>query len=191
MIVSHPYPPCPQRPPSTASGWQILSILTVLWALSALSGCNTVREQAAEWTGPTIKRVQKVDIQGTAWQIRNASTVQIKGDPQRLAEDVRRTTRKVYWGVIKVQSQGIIDHNDPDAPPPSVPAAVFADVLLPNDLEGEVAAWEAGDSRVAVAIRIGYFGNEELEKRWLRKFIEVMNGKPMPKRYEYRLPHLP
>ena len=185
MIVSPLHRPCLQRPPSGQSGWQNLRILTVLWALTALLGCGTVREQAAAWTGPNIGRASLVKVEGTSWEIRNASTIQINGDPQRLAEDVRRTTRKVYWGVLDLKSQGIIDHNGPDEPPPA------EDVLLPNDLQGEVAAWQVGNSRVGVAIRIGFFGNQELEKRWLRKFIDVMNGPPMPKRYEYRLPHLP
>jgi len=191
MIEYPTHPAGRQRPFIEPDRWQRLWCLLVALSLPVVAGCANSPAGMTDWLDTRFAQVDAVDPPPPGGRLQPASTGTLNGDPQRLAADVQRSIRKSHWGLLKLESRGIVDHNDPEPPPPDGPVVVAARALLPNDLEAHIVVWETAPQRVSVAIRVGSFGNANLEHRWLHKFADVLAGPPAPKRFEYRLPHLP
>jgi len=121
-----------------------------------------------------------------------ATQAQLPGDPQRLGDDVQRTAKQLEWGMLSISDT--IRKSDGSATPPG-PAVVRARALLPDGRAATLVAWpiepatydEKGKKllkpgRVAVALRVGFFGDRQNQERFIRRLSRVMAGDPKPVR---------
>ena len=191
MIVRRRQRPTNPGRQSPATAWQGLRYLTVAAIAAVMTACANGPERPA---GPSLQptRVSEVRMPGQTAELLDATQATFKADPQRLPDDVKRAIRKSHWGRIRQTAEGVSEDGEAaDAASAAGPVVVRARALLPDDREASIFAWQSGEREVTAAIRVGHFGDPDVQRQWLSKLAEVMAGPPAPQRYRYRLPHLP
>jgi hypothetical protein len=110
------------------------------------------------------------------------TVVQIKGDYLRVPADIRRTAKKLAWGLMIV----IPRQFEEDQP---IPKRVDAQLLLDNERTAVVKVTRASEDVVRVAVRVGIDGDPRAQKQFIKTLRTVLALKPMPRRGgQFRLP---
>ncbi len=168
-------------------------ILCTILVLTCL-GC----QPAASFQTPLNQRVAAVHTAAGETLITHATFAQWPADFQRVPDDLFRSFRDLGWGRMRIATSGSADaanrgpepHNDDTANqhvvylPNATPCAT-ARGLTPDGKQLEFIAWPVPDTtpaQIAVAIRIGHFGDEKQERQFLAMLTHHLAGKPRPKR---------
>ena len=152
---------------------------SILIACAALAGCNAQPE------------VQPIDREALAHSEKvppGAAFARWKADPNRLVADIPRAVSRCEWAMLHMQPR--LRHGKAEPLEPDKPVEAMA--LLPDDREAKIMAWKVSDQEVAAAVRVGLFGDPDLELQYLKILASVMAGQPAPKRGGwFELPPLP
>ena len=111
----------------------------------------------------------------------DGSFAQWKADADRLADDIRRSFRDLHWGRKYLRR-----HPGDDRQPLQL---VRAAALLNDGRTATVVAWPVHQHQVAVAVRVGQFGDLAQQRKFIHMLAKTLYGKPKPKRGSlFRLP---
>jgi hypothetical protein len=149
-------------------------LLALCFALAAgcgvpsLPAVQTETVDAASLTGDVIPAGRPVNMTLARWA----------APANRLLDDIPRAIQRHEWAALHIEPQ--VDAMLPGASLPTM--AISATALLPDDREAAILAWRIADHEVAVAVRVGYFGDPAAERDFLARVRQVMAGKPKPKR---------
>ena len=113
--------------------------------------------------------------------LEDGSSAQWKADADRLLADIGRSFRDLHWGKQYLRRQP----RDDRQPLQKVRAAG----LLPDGRTATVIAWPVEPDQIAVAVRIGQFGDAKQQQMFINMLAKILAGKPKPKRGgSFRLP---
>ena len=93
----------------------------------------------------------------------NSSLAQFEGDPQRLQDDIERTFRQLHWGKLYIRPRYKL---------------VYAQALLANGRTAAVVAGPTPNGKLRAKVRIGHFGDRQLEQRFIRTLVNTLAGEP-------------
>jgi len=108
--------------------------------------------------------------------------VRLRADPDRLETDLCRATVKLQWAVMSLDRRpAALEMGSLDHPPTSELLSAMAwrlVALLPDGRTAEVIAWSPRSGWVEVVARVGYFGNEAFEQRFIAMLRDTLAGPP-------------
>ena len=111
-----------------------------------------------------------------------------RGDPERLKVDLRRAIEALHWAVVSLDRRpAALELDDLRQPPiEDVLGAVAWRLvaLLPDGRSAHVVAWTPRIQHVAVAVRVGYFGDEAKERRFIAQLRRTLAGSPHRVRHD-------
>ena len=111
----------------------------------------------------------------------DGSLAQWQADGDRLVDDIRRSFRDLHWGKTYLRRQP----SDDRQPLQLVRAAA----ILDDGRTATVVAWPVRQDQVAVALRVGQFGDAARQQNFIHMLAKTLHGKPAPKRGgSFRLP---
>ena len=119
----------------------------------------------------------------------DGQVLRFRADPQRLPVDVVRALEPMHWAKVRLDVTRAGDRAEENAAPSSRPEAaagpalrVRALALLPDNRKARIDAWSEGPEAAACRVRVGNFGDERLERAFLKVLGKVLAGKPKPQR---------
>jgi hypothetical protein len=141
----------------------------MLLAGDVMTGCNAgylTRANEASATQPAHPRtlVAKPD--------------ELRGDYERLVDDIPRAISKAHWG-LQWMTPAAWPKGD-DGKLQLIP--INASALLPDGREAFLRAEPAGEDRIALTVAVGRTGDPREEKAFATVLQKVLDGKPKPKR---------
>ena len=69
-----------------------------------------------------------------------------------------------------------------DDPPSPRPSGSGSARVLPSNLQATILAWPLAPNTVAVALRVGVFGDRAEESVFMGRLADTLKDKPIPKR---------
>lgn len=142
-----------------------------LLPLLLLAGCAAAAPQTrqgavnagpADGGGGIAGGMAEGDSGGSPWKGTEAGW---SANPARLEADIRRALRDLSWGRLSILAT-------------EAPLAVQAAALLPDGRRADIRARATDASAVAVTVRVGLFGDEALERRFIKALARRLAGKP-------------
>lgn len=100
-------------------------------------------------------------------------------DDGRLAADLSRAIEAVHWAPIRVVMRPAVLGMADTAMDDDVRAGAMvwhADALMPDGREVRIMAWPAQPRQVAVAVRVGRFGDAAQERQFIDALRKVLDG---------------
>lgn len=138
--------------------------------LASFSGCS----------GPQVQPIDHLTGSGLDQSLPNASLARWEADFDRLIYDIPRAVKKLHWGLIGVQ-------NVPSAT--GEVTVLRAEALLPNGHVATIVAWRSHSGFMAVALRVGHFGDRRQERVFISQLAKILRGKPSRRhRQTFELP---
>lgn len=109
--------------------------------------------------------------------LRNMSVYQWPDSFDRLEVDIERAMNKQEWALLNQEkADGVIR----------------AEGVVPDNRHAWITAWRVNEKDIAVAVRVGLYGDEPLESLYAARLKQVLAGKAKPKRnWGFELPPLP
>lgn len=137
----------------------------------------------ARTRGTMIERVQDgeaVHIGGATLDLSGGSAARVRGDWVRVIEDLPRAAERLEWVEVRLEGPPRVGTGREDV------AGVF---LMPDGREAVMSAARGDGSEIGVRLRVGRFGDREMEARFIEELAQVLRGRPVLRRLErYRLP---
>lgn len=150
-----------------------LSLFGVLALLYVFTGCASDAPVPVQALVPIVSNQPVAPVP----LLENMTVYQWRGDFRRLEDDIERAMNKEEWARLKQEERDGVIH---------------AKGVVPDNRHGWIIAWQIGETDVAVAVRVGLFGEQKLEGTYAARLKQVMAGKPKPKRnWGFELPPLP
>jgi len=106
-------------------------------------------------------------------------------DNSRLGDDLPRAIEAVHWAVIRMALRPAaleVPEESLDDQGRATAMVWRADALMPDGREARIVAWTPDPQQVAVAVRVGSFGDAAEEQRFVDALREVLDGPPKRKR---------
>lgn len=146
---------------------------TAIWlAAIGLCGCSTVSDVGEggnlelDWILPAA--AAPGDMPEPV-----AKTVSLlKGDYLRIPVDVRRTVKRLSWGLLRVVPQRF-EKGQP------LPAKLYAEALLENERKVVINIEPADKGMLRVAVRAGLQGDAEAEQQFIDMLQTVLNDQAL------------
>lgn len=99
----------------------------------------------------------------------------------RLYADIPRAMQRMEWALLRVDpptEKALERRGRPTAEQP-----IRAEAMLPDNRIAHIVGYlAAGDDQVAVHVKVGHFGDPELEREYVATLKDVLADKPKPKR---------
>jgi len=130
----------------------IVASLALLW----VAGCH----------GPLVEPMDHLKEAGLDEPFPGASGAHWRADFDRLIYDIPRAMEKHHWGMLSIKQ--VTADGD---------RLVRASGLLVDGREAKLVAWPSGKNSVAVALRVGRFGDPDQEQAFINRLAEVLRGK--------------
>ena len=166
--------------------------LGIVWVLAlwAAPGCELIPPPPAMLTSTAVPDARPAEAPP------NMTFSQMPGDWRRLEDDLRRAIKRCHWGTLHVEPPSPPKSTDPAAAlrsaptvTPTVDQPIRMAAMLPDGRPVEILAWRVDGTNLAAGIRVGRFGDEEEERRYLRALTDVLAGPAMFKhRDTFELP---
>jgi hypothetical protein len=126
----------------------------------------------------------------------------LKGEPDRLVEDIVRAIEELNWAVLRVRHPALgsegqpglsqLDVADPEGPLGQALAHAVVTALRPDDREVRIEAWAFPKAQVYTRVRVGLFGDPPAERRFLASLRDFLLGPPpRPYRGDFQPPPWP
>lgn len=173
------------------SPWWVVG-LGSLTLLVGLCGCQSEPQRLSVPASMTLRTVDQLAVVhqvGSTGQVMQealpgATLASWRGDFARLVDDGPRAVRVMQWAIVqqepaKAWRQPI--NRTWTWPDPQV---LRIQALTPGDLTVTIIAWhEASDTTlIHVAVRVGGFGDAEVQTQFLAHLHRLMRGPAMPRR---------
>ena len=133
-----------------------------------ISGCTASQVQT--------KSVDNFTISGDLHQMPHTTLGKWVGDMGRVTEVLPSSIRQFDWGLLDVTSDSNSQSSNDLGP-----QVIHAKALLPDDRQASMVIWQSGDT-LHMAIRVGHFGDAELEIAFMSHFADMLRVKPKKKK---------
>lgn len=153
-------------------------LLAVVGVLSAVcvAGCVQL----------TVRSIDRLSGAAINEPFPDASVAQWPADFKRLVYDIPRAVKKHHWGMLGLKQHG---PEGGDTETEASERIIRAAALLPDGRSATIVAWPEDETTIAVALRVGPFGDALQEEAFLVRLAQVMRGKPSRRhRQEFELP---
>jgi len=149
--------------------------------LLSLLGCQITAHPAVE---PAPRNVIAPD--GTIL-LNSASMATLRGDVDRLEDDIFRSFRDLAWGSMGITARDNAWEDGASAGEPAMVVSgphVVGRALTPDGRHVEALAWRDPEKadHVRVAIQIGHFGDPVQERQFLAMLQTHLQAPPRPQR---------
>ncbi len=108
--------------------------------------------------------------------LENMSVFELPGSFDRLKADLERAMNRQEWVLLNQTVESKV---------------IRAEGVLPDNRHAWIIAWQTTEKEIALAVRVGLYGDEERERLYAARLKQVLAGKPKPKRnWSFELPPL-